>query len=142
MEKSAFVISSGDLEGKGQTGFPGFTLRSVVNPEDSISPDFRMSLITIESGKGTPRHFHRHSDEAWYIVSGSGIFYADGKKTAFKKGDFLFARRNVVHQLVNAGKGPLDYVAVTAPPCDLQNDQHVAESFDSGRHLTLAPEPA
>jgi mannose-6-phosphate isomerase-like protein (cupin superfamily) len=135
-----FVMGSDQLEGQSQKGFPGFTLYKVVDSDRGDSDDFRMSLIRIKPGTGTPRHIHHHSDEAWYVVEGEGIFYADGEKRSFHAKDFLYARRDVNHQLVNTGQSDLIYVAVTAPPCDLKNDQILVEEYDPDHHTTLDPE--
>ncbi len=141
LNREKFAVRSQDLKGEGFEGFPGFILRRVIDPESGGSAHFRMSLVTLEAAVGTPRHVHHDSDEAWYILSGEGIFYADGRKTAFKSGDFLFVHKDAVHQLINTGAKTLTYLAVTAPPCDFERDNHVVEAFDPHRHSSLAPEP-
>ena len=148
MDKHKLVSSSAELKGDENFGFRGSTgiiLCPVVDPEGAGSTHwgsthFRMSLTTVEPMLGMARHMHRNCDEAWYIVDGKGIFYADGRKAIFKSGDFLFVRKNVVHQLVNTGNTVLTYIAVTAPPCNLKTDFHVVEEFDPQRHLMLTSE--
>ncbi len=137
LNKDRAAVASSELKGETWASFPGFVLRRVVDPESGGSDHFRMSLVTLEPGKGTPRHVHRHSDEAWYVVSGRGLFYGDGKKTTFGPGHFIFVRKNIVHQLVNTGRETLTYVAVTAPPCDFKNDNDVVEEFDPAAHAAL-----
>lgn len=148
MNKDKLVGSSAELKGDESFGFkgsPGFILRRVVDPEGGGSTQwgsthFRMSLVTVEPMAGSARHVHYNCDEAWYIVGGEGIFYADGRKAIFKSGDFLFIHKNVVHQLINTGKIVLTYVAVTAPPCNFKTDVHVVEEFDQQRHATPTSE--
>lgn len=140
MNKDKLVVSSSELKGERFKGFPGFILRRVLDPESGGSNHFRISLVTLEPTMGTPRHVHHNCDEGWYIVDGEGIFYADGRKTVFKSGDFLFVHKSVIHQVINNGKTDLTYVALTAPPCDFKNDNHLVEEFDPRRHVTLTSE--
>lgn len=128
-------VSSAELSGEAfGTYSPGFLLRRVVDPESGGSKAFRMSLVTLDPAMGTPRHVHHNSDEGWYVVSGSGLFHSDGKLFPIAPGDFLYAPRSSVHQLINTGKEVLTYVAVTAPPADFENDNHVVEPFDPVGH--------
>ncbi|MGO8868351.1 MAG: cupin domain-containing protein [Alphaproteobacteria bacterium] len=131
-------VSSAELSGEEfGTYSPGFILRRVVDPATGGSDAFRMSLVTLDENAGTPRHLHNNSDEGWYVVSGTGLFYSDGKTFKIAPGDFLYAGRGVVHQLINLGHGRLTYVAVTAPPADFKNDNHVIEQFDRVRHAEM-----
>ena len=141
LNKDKLAVSSADLKrDEGYKDTPGFVLRRVVDPESGGSIHFRMSLVTLNPKVGSSRHAHYNCDEGWYIVAGKGIFYADGRKVIFKRGDFLFIHKSVVHQLINTGKSVLTYIAITAPPCDFKNDVHLVEKFDPQRHITLTPE--
>jgi len=128
------VVSGPELTGE---TFPGYVLRRALDPERGGSATFRMSYVTIEPGIGTPRHVHNHSDEAWYIVSGVGVFHAGGHTTAIRPHDLLFAQQGVIHQLVNTGGQILTYVAITSPPCDFERDNLIVEPFDPLSHTVV-----
>ena len=40
-------------------------------------------------------------DEVYIIISGSGEFLNDGKRTTFRKGDFLFVAAGIEHRFEN-----------------------------------------
>lgn len=114
--------------------FPGMAFSRVLDPEKGGSQAFRMSVAALPPACGTPRHVHMRCDEGWYILSGKGLFYHDGQQVEFCAGDFLYAPRAVVHQMVNMGDEGLTFIAITAPPCDFRADNRVIEPFDLVRH--------
>ncbi|MBM1106370.1 cupin domain-containing protein [Aurantibacter crassamenti] len=40
-------------------------------------------------------------DEVYIIISGSGTFFNDGKRSSFKTGDFLFVKAGLEHRFEN-----------------------------------------
>jgi mannose-6-phosphate isomerase-like protein (cupin superfamily) len=133
------VVTMTDVPAEDIAGFPGFKLRRVSEPTvEGASQLFRVNHDTIAPGGGCDRHFHRHSEEAWFILSGSGHFYCDGKLTAVKAGDCSFAEMSAVHQIINSGTEPLVFMTVTVPPCDMENDLTIVEHLDYEKHLAAA----
>lgn len=49
-------------------------------------------------GAGSPRHRHRHEDEAWYIVSGELTFWLGDEERTAAAGSFVFGPREVEHR--------------------------------------------
>lgn len=131
-----YKVSVGEIPAECLSGYDpeAYTIRKMIAPEKGDSTFFRMSFCTLRPKQGTPRHVHHNSDEGWFIVSGSGLFYADGKKYEFSTHDFLFAKAGVVHQLINIGDEELINVPVTAPPCVYSHDNIVIEPFDYAKH--------
>jgi len=70
--------------------------------------------------RATPAHYHAHSDEHLYVLSGSGLFWISDKKNeaAFEPGHFLVFRRGVVHALTEIVAGPVVFLAVDTPRRD------------------------
>ena len=56
----------------------------------------------------TPPHYHQHSDEYLYVLSGTGTFWMDSPANTetFAPGDLLFFRRTIVHALPEITTGP------------------------------------
>ena len=67
--------------------------------------------------KATPPHFHRHSDEYLYVVSGCGTFWMDGPENSeeFGPGSLLFFKRTIVHAVPLILKEPVIFLSVDVP---------------------------
>ena len=67
--------------------------------------------------RGTPAHYHAHSDEYLYVLSGRGTFWMNdpADKTEFAPGDLLFFKKTVVHALPDILEGSVVFLAVDAP---------------------------
>jgi mannose-6-phosphate isomerase-like protein (cupin superfamily) len=70
--------------------------------------------------RGTPAHYHEHSDEYLYVLSGRGTFWmGDASNIAeFTPGDLLFFKRRTVHALPEILELPVVFLAVDAPRRD------------------------
>jgi mannose-6-phosphate isomerase-like protein (cupin superfamily) len=67
--------------------------------------------------RGTPAHYHEHSDEYLYVLSGRGTFWMSdaSNRDEFAPGDFLFFKRRTVHALPDLLEGPVVFLSVDAP---------------------------
>ncbi len=65
----------------------------------------------------TPAHFHRHSDEHLYVLSGTGTVWLEDASNAreFGPGTFLFFPRETVHAMPVLGEGPVVFLAIDTP---------------------------
>lgn len=65
----------------------------------------------------TPAHFHRHSDEHLYVLSGTGtVWLGDASKAApFGPGTFLFFPRETVHATPAIGPDSVVFLAIDTP---------------------------
>ena len=65
---------------------------------------------------GAP-HYHAHSDEHLYVLSGRGIFWMETPDNAapFAPGDFVFFKRNTIHAMPEIHEGPVIFLAVDTP---------------------------
>jgi mannose-6-phosphate isomerase-like protein (cupin superfamily) len=70
--------------------------------------------------RGTPPHYHAHSDEYLYVLSGRGTFWMDhpANQAEFDPGDLLFFKKTVVHALPQILEGPVVFLSVDAPRRD------------------------
>lgn len=103
-------------------GVDGFTVAKVATPTTVGAAYCQVGYDTLEPGKATRLHKHVGSEEVWYIVKGRGYIVADTERVPCKRGDFLFVPPNVPHCIVNTGKTPMVYVAIMAPPIELNGD--------------------
>ena len=67
--------------------------------------------------RGTPAHYHRHSDEHLYVVEGKGTFWIDeaASVASFAPGDLLFFKRGTVHALPEILESPVVFLAIDTP---------------------------
>ena len=87
--------------------------------------------FTVEPGRaGFPRHFHCFIDEAIYVLAGEGTLTIGDATVHLRAGDYvnLPAGPDHAHQLVNTGKHPLEYLAMST-----LSGGDVVEYPDSGK---------
>jgi mannose-6-phosphate isomerase-like protein (cupin superfamily) len=67
--------------------------------------------------KPTPPHFHRHSEEYLYVVSGRGRVWMDKPENSedFGPGNLLYFKRNIVHALPEILEEPVVFLSVDVP---------------------------
>lgn len=67
--------------------------------------------------KPTPPHFHRHSEEYLYVVSGRGRVWLNDPANSeeFGPGSLLYFKRNIVHALPEILEEPVVFLSVDVP---------------------------
>ena len=85
---------------------------------DNALPGHAMKEIvwlTFPSGASIGMHAHENNEDAYIIVSGSGIFTdSNGKEFPVKAGDTTIARKGESHALKNTGTEPMLVLNVIA----------------------------
>ena len=68
----------------------------------------------------TPAHYHAHSNEHLYVLSGKGTFWMESAANSgeFAPGDFLFFKRSTVHAIPVLIEGPVVFLAIDTPRRD------------------------
>lgn len=75
----------------------------LVSPETAGSKNLSMGVGFLASQEEVPSGSH-DSEEALYIVKGSGVLIADGQETRMKTGTAVYIPPNVEHSIKNTGK--------------------------------------
>lgn len=67
--------------------------------------------------RGTPPHYHVHSDEYLYVLSGRGTFWLESEANIadFGPGDFLFFKKETIHALPDIHEGPVIFLSLDTP---------------------------
>lgn len=67
--------------------------------------------------RGTPPHYHEHSDEYLYVLSGRGTFWMERAENTgeFGPGTLLFFKKRTVHALPEIFEGPVIFLSVDTP---------------------------
>ena len=94
--------------------FGGVQNRFVIQGEMSARLEVR--VISVAPGFEIPNHTHEFSAETFYILSGRGEFYLDGRRVPCQAGTCGYADPGKVHGVKNLGETDLQLLAVFAPP--------------------------
>ena len=88
----------------------GSTIREFIH-----SPAQSLAEATLEPGQETRRHYHRVSEELYYIEEGTGEMELDGERAAVGPGDAILIPPGAWHQIGATG-GTLRFLCCCAPP--------------------------
>jgi mannose-6-phosphate isomerase-like protein (cupin superfamily) len=72
---------------------------------------------------GVPDHYHKVSDEMYYIQSGLGTMRLGDTYTDVAEGDIISIPRGMVHGLVKTGGDRMVIFIITSPPFDPEHDR-------------------
>jgi len=74
-----------------------------------------LAEATLEPGQETQRHYHRVSEELYYVEEGTGEMELDGELAAVGPGDAVLIPPGAWHQIRATG-GTLRFLCCCAPP--------------------------
>jgi mannose-6-phosphate isomerase-like protein (cupin superfamily) len=83
-------------------------------PADRPLDGFAVAYLELGAGTDFPQHYHVNRCAFFYVVDGRGKVILDGRTFPIEKGDSVFLKPGVSHQIV-ADPGPLHYLAVQRP---------------------------
>ena len=70
---------------------------------------------TLEVEQATERHYHRASEEIYFVLKGQGKLEVDGETTHVRPGDAVLIPAGAWHQLENNGTSELRILCCCAP---------------------------
>lgn len=68
--------------------------------------------ITLKPGVSIGLHQHVNDCEAFYILTGEGIYNDNGKEISIKSGDILYCEDGESHSIMNTGDRDLAFIAL------------------------------
>jgi mannose-6-phosphate isomerase-like protein (cupin superfamily) len=71
---------------------------------------------TLAPGQATERHYHRESEEVYFLLEGEGELELGAERGPVRAGDAIPIPPGTWHTLVNTGAGPLRLLCTCAPP--------------------------
>lgn len=74
-----------------------------------------LAYILIPPGSCSSAHYHKHSEESYYILAGQGRMVVDGQTYTLSPGQVCLICPPEVHQIFNDGAVDLEFLAVCAP---------------------------
>jgi mannose-6-phosphate isomerase-like protein (cupin superfamily) len=74
-----------------------------------------LAEATLEVEQATERHFHRLTEEIYFVLKGQGRMEVDGETTHVRPGDAVLIPAGAWHQLENNGTSELRILCCCAP---------------------------
>ena len=75
-----------------------------------------LAEATLEPSQATERHYHRATEEIYFVIKGSGTMEVDGDARTIRPGDAVLIPAGSWHQLENDGSSELRILCSCAPP--------------------------
>ncbi len=94
----------------------GSTIRSLLDLGTAPVENQSLAEARIEPGGATERHYHRESEEMYYVVEGSAEMEVDGERAAVRAGDAILIPPGAWHVIRASSDGPLRILCCCAPP--------------------------
>lgn len=92
----------------------GSRIRSLLDLSNAPVENQSLAEAELGSGQATQRHFHRLSEEFYYILEGGGEMEIDGERREVGPGDAILIPPGAWHQI--RASGPLRFLCCCAPP--------------------------
>ncbi len=94
----------------------GSTIRSLLDMSNAPVANQSLAEATIDAGGSTVRHWHRVSEEIYYIVEGSALMEIDGEERAVGVGDAVLIPPGAWHTITASADGPVRLLCCCSPP--------------------------
>ncbi len=92
----------------------GSTIRSLLDLSNAPVANQSLAEATLPEGGETERHYHRLSEEIYYLIAGYGIMEIDGHERKVEPGDAILIPPGAWHQI--RAFEPLRFLCCCAPP--------------------------
>ena len=92
----------------------GSTIRSLLDRSNAPVANQSLAEASLPDGAATERHYHRVSEEFYYILEGNGRMEIDGEEREVSPGDAILIPAGARHQI--QATGPLRFLCCCAPP--------------------------
>ena len=84
-------------------------------PQHGGADGHSLAHIVIAPGQASGRHFHKQTEETYYILRGAGEMVIDGRVFIVEPGQACLIEPGEAHQIFNREEGDLEFLAVCAP---------------------------
>ena len=94
----------------------GSTIRELLGLPTAAVRNQSLAEATVAPGQETQRHYHRESEEFYYLLEGSGEIEIDGERASVAPGDAIVIPPGAWHQIRADADGKLRFLCCCAPP--------------------------
>ena len=92
----------------------GSIIRSILDRTNAPVRNQSLAEASLPSGGATQRHYHKLSEEFYFILEGRGVMEIDGESREVTVGDAILIPRHAWHQIT--AQEPLRFLCCCAPP--------------------------
>lgn len=94
----------------------GSTIRSILDGTNAPVREQSLAEASLPPGGSTQRHYHRASEEIYFLLEGTGRMELDGALRDVGPGDAVLIPAGAWHQITAASGQPLRFLCCCAPP--------------------------
>jgi mannose-6-phosphate isomerase-like protein (cupin superfamily) len=91
----------------------GSTIRSILDRANAPVANQSLAEATVPQGCSTQRHYHKLSEEFYFILEGDGVMEIDGETRMVTSGDAILIPPHSWHQIT--ASGTLRFLCCCAP---------------------------
>ena len=92
----------------------GSTIRSILDLSNAPVEQQSLAEATIAMGNATERHYHKVSEEFYFLLEGEGVMELDGETRVVQSGDAVVIPAGAWHQIT--ATSDLRFLCCCAPP--------------------------
>lgn len=92
----------------------GSTIRSILDCANAPVANQSLAEATVPAGGATERHYHKRSEELYFLLDGEGTMELDGEEREVGPGDAILIPPGAWHQI--RARTPLRFLCCCAPP--------------------------
>ena len=108
------TINSLDAQ-KPFTTADGSTIRSILDRTNAPVEKQSLAEATLPAGGATERHYHKLSEEFYFVLEGTAVMEIDGEEKNVSPGDGILIPAGAWHQITAKSEG-LRILCCCAPP--------------------------
>ncbi len=94
----------------------GSTIRSILDRTNAPVQNQSLAEATLPTGQATDRHYHKLSEEIYFLLAGTGTMEIDGEERQVHPGDAILIPPGTYHQIT--ATQDLTFLCACAPPYD------------------------
>jgi mannose-6-phosphate isomerase-like protein (cupin superfamily) len=96
-------------------------IRELCSPRNSSVRNQSVAEATIPPGGYVREHYHRTTEELYYVLSGTGRMRIDGETREVTAGDLVVILPGKRHRIDNLGNDPLVLIVTCSPPYTVED---------------------
>lgn len=94
----------------------GSTIRSILDRTNAPVEKQSLAEASMKPGQATERHYHKISEELYFLLEGNALMEVDGETRAVGPGDAILIPAGAWHQIT--AESELRFLCCCAPPYD------------------------
>ncbi len=105
----------------------GSQIRELLAHRNSCIRQQSLAVALLPPGGRTTPHYHRRTEEIYFILQGTGHMRIDQQSRPVGPGDAIAIPPGAVHTITNTGQGPLEFLCCCTPAYEHEDTVLVEE---------------